>query len=186
MGRFFSLLGSRPAIIAAIAVCCGTAGAQSPGTGSEPAQFLALAAGVYKVQFTNGDVEGNKYRSENILEVVPVAHDAAYVRMDLQFFNGHSGGISGIAVYGRHSLVYDNGEPGNNHCVIEYVWTQDRVVTGVDYGKTPGCRNYHGARGNLNGVEFALGKRRKIRYMQRLRDSLQFKQAMREYQGRSR
>src|SRR5262249_8706223 len=80
---------------------------------SEPAAFLARVAGVYKSQFQNGNIDGDKYQSEDVLEVVPVDDHSAYVRMDLEFFNGHSGMIYGIATYGNHSLIYDNHKPGD-------------------------------------------------------------------------
>jgi hypothetical protein len=158
-----------------------SSGQQTPNLRSESATFLAEVAGVYKVQFQNGDVNGDKYQSEDILEVVPVDDHAAYVRMDLEFFNGHSGRIYGIATYGKNSLIYDNGQKGEDRCVIEYFWSSDKVVTKTDYNKMPGCRSYHGARGSLDRVEFLVKRKRTIRYMQRLKDSPQFKSAMDEY-----
>ena len=158
-----------------------SSGQQTPNRRSESAAFLTEVAGVYKDQFQNGDVNGDKYQSEDILEVVPVDDHAAYVRMDLEFFNGHSGKIYGIATYGKNSLVYDNGRKGEDRCVVEYVWSSDKVITKADYDKTPGCRSYEGARGSLDRVEFLVKGKRTIRYMQRLKDSPQFKGAMDEY-----
>ena len=82
---------------------------------------------------------------------------------------------------GHDSLVYDNGEPGADHCIVTITWSRETVSTAADYDKTPGCRNYHGARGTLNKVEFKVAKRRDIRYLQRLRESREFKAAMDEY-----
>jgi len=148
---------------------------------SESAVFLGRIAGVYKEQFQNALVNGEKYQSEDILEVVPVDSNAAYVRMDLEFSNGHSSRIYGIATYGRNSLVYENGKTGDEHCVVEYVWSNDSVVTRADYEKTPGCSFYHGARGTLEGAKFSVTKRSDIGYMQRLKNSREFKEAMEEY-----
>lgn len=148
---------------------------------SESAAFLARVAGVYRHQFQNGNINGEKYQSEDILEVVPVDDRAAYVRMDLEFFNGHSGSIYGIATYGKNSLIYDNREEGEKRCVVEYVWSSEKVVTKADYDKTPGCRTYHGERGSLDRAEFLVKSKRTIRYMQRLKDSPQFKQAIEQY-----
>src|SRR5262245_37680537 len=139
---------------------------------SESAAFLTKIAGVYKTQFQNGDVNGGKYQSEDILEVVPVDDHAAYVRIDLEFFNGHSGSIFGVATYGKSSLIYDNGEKGDDRCVLEYVWSSEKVMTKADYDKTPGCRAYHGARGTLDRVEFPVKRKQTIRYMQRDRKSV--------------
>jgi hypothetical protein len=156
----------------------GTEAADSP---QRPAAFLSKAAGVYKRQFENALVNGGNYQSEDILEVVPVDDRSAYVRMDLEFSNGHSGSISGIATVRNNSLIYDNGESGDAHCVVEYLWTEEKVVTRADYDKTPGCSTYHGARGTLDGAEFPVNKRQDIRYMQRLKDSREFKEAMERY-----
>jgi hypothetical protein len=170
------------ACVALITIATMTASA-SP---SEPAEFLARVAGVYKSQFQNGNIDGDKYQSEDVLEVVPVDEHSAYVRMDLEFFNGHSGMIYGIATYGNNSLIYDNHKPGDERCIVEYIWTSDKVVTKADYEKTPGCTTYHGARGSLDHAEFLLKKKQTIRYMQRLKDSRQFKEAMDEYQKQKR
>jgi len=150
-------------------------------TASQSVTFLGRIAGVYKEQFQNAFVNGEKYQSEDVLEVVPVDSDAAYVRMDLEFSNGHSGRIYGIATYGRNSLIYDNGKGGDEHCVVEYVWSSDSIVTRADYEKTPGCSFYHGARGTLDGAKFSVKKRRDIGYMSRVKNSKEFKEAMQEY-----
>jgi hypothetical protein len=164
------------------------AGRQAPKTKvpSESAAFLARAAGVYKRQFQNGFVNGENYASEDVLEVVPIDDHAAYVRMDLEFFNGHSGRIFGVAAYGKNSLLYDNRQPGDDHCAVEYVWTDTEVITHADYEKTPGCLSYHGARGTLDGAKFSVKKRQDIRYMQRLKNSVEFKKALEDYQKSSR
>src|SRR5215831_1078349 len=98
-----------------LSVACAAAvgvalSAQTPKASSETSAFLAKVSGVYKEQFQNAFVNGEKYQSEDVLEVVPVDNRAAYVRMDLEFSNGHSGRIYGIAVYGNNSLIYDNGK----------------------------------------------------------------------------
>lgn len=158
----------------------------SPAPVADAQAFLARVAGVYKGRFENGNVSGEKYESENILEVVPVDDHSAYFRMHLEFFNGHIGGISGIATYkAPNTLVYDNARSdsvrgGGERCILEITWSAQTVSTVADYEKTPGCREYHGARGSLNG-DFQASSRRRIRYMQRLKESRQFRAAMDEY-----
>ena len=172
------------ALIVCVVVVNSAAARQAPKTKtpSESAVFLARVAGVYKTQFENGFVNGEKYRSEDVLEVVPIDDHAAYVRMDLEFYNGHSGRVFGIATYGKNSLLYDNHQTGDGHCVVEYVWSNTEVITHADYEKTPGCISYHGARGTLEGAKFSVKKRQEIHYMQRLKNSVEFKKAMDEYQ----
>ena len=183
MSKYSVTITSIAAVVCLILLGGEASGGQTPKRRSESAEFLAQIAGVYKMQFTNGDVNGDTYQSEDILEVVAVDDHAAYVRMDLEFFNGHSGRIYGIATYGKNSLIYDNSEKGDERCVVEYIWSSDKIVTKADYDKTPGCRSYHGARGGLDGITFLVKKKQTIRYMQRLKDSLQFKEAMEKYRN---
>ena len=63
-------------------------------------------AGVYKTQFKNGNIDGGKYDSEDILEIVKVSPTAAYVRTHLEFFNGHVCNIQGVADVEDGALVY--------------------------------------------------------------------------------
>ena len=63
-------------------------------------------AGVYKRTFENGNIDGGKYQSENILEIVKVSPSAAYVRTHLEFFNGHVCNIWGVAKVEGDALVY--------------------------------------------------------------------------------
>lgn len=170
-------------IICALPLSGTAVGRQTSKPTSESAAFLMQVAGMYKTQFNNGDINGDKYPSEDILEIVPIDDHAAYVRMDLEFFNGHSGRIYGIATYGKRSLIYDNGEKGDDRCVVEYVWSSEKVMTRADYEKTPGCRGYHGARGSLDGAEFPVKKKQAIRYMDRLKNSREFKEAMSKYRN---
>jgi hypothetical protein len=174
------------ALISAILLSREAVAGETLKPGSESSAFLAQVAGACKAQFRNGNVDGAKYQSEDILEVVPVDDHAAYVRMDLQFFNGHSGSIYGIAIYGKDSLVYDNGKERDDRCIVEYIWSSDKVVTKADYAKTPGCRAYHGARGSLDRAEFSVKKKQTIQYMQKLKESRQFKDAMEEYRKKKR
>jgi len=169
------------ALVCAVLVSAVPFVAQTAAPGSESAAFLSSVGGVYKAQFQNGNIDGDKYLSEDILEVVPIDDHAAYVRMTLEFFNGHSGGIYGIAIYGKDSLMYDNGKDGDQRCSVEYIWSSEKVVTKADYDKTPGCSFYHGARGSLDSAEFLVKRKQTIRYMQRLKDSREFKEAMNAY-----
>jgi hypothetical protein len=156
---------------------CEVMGDEAKKTLSEAEMFLGRVAGVYKKKFGNSLVDGSKYESEDILEVVPIEQKAAYVRMKLNFFNGHTGGIYGVAQYGKDSLILDVGTTPNSRCVVELVWSQDEVISNADYDKTPGCSMFHGARGSMNG-SFATSKRRNIKYLKRLKNSRQYKEAL--------
>jgi hypothetical protein len=178
MRRFLVTCGL--ALAGALAAATTSSAASAP----DPSAFLKRVTGVYKDRFHNALVSGEKFESENILEVVPVNADHAYIRMHLEFYNGHVGAIYGIATYiGHESLAYDNGKSGAEKCLLTISWSPETVVTAADYDKTPGCSYYHGARGSLNDMKFKVAQRRDIRYLQRLRDSREFKDAMAEFHG---
>jgi hypothetical protein len=60
----------------------------------DPAHALA---GRYYRQFPDALVGGEKYTGEDVVEIVPVAAGAAYVRLHLDYYNGHTCALSGIA-----------------------------------------------------------------------------------------
>lgn len=148
---------------------------------SESEIFLEKVSGVYKKTFNNGLADGSKYESENILEIVPVDDKAAYVRLELKFFNGHEGGIYGVATYGKESLVLETSPAPESRCLVELVWSENKILTKASYEKTPGCSSYHGARGSLDGAEFLTSKKRKIKYMKQLKSSMQYQEAVASY-----
>src|SRR6476660_3949917 len=63
-------------------------------------------AGVYRKTFANGNIDGGKYQSEDILEIVKVSPTTAYIRTHLEFFNGHVCNIWGVARLEGDALVY--------------------------------------------------------------------------------
>jgi hypothetical protein len=77
----------------------------SPAVGAADLD-LDKIAGRYVAGFTNGNVEGGRYHSENLLEIVKIAPDAVYFRTHLEFFNGHECELSGVAEVSGPSLIY--------------------------------------------------------------------------------
>jgi hypothetical protein len=139
-------------------------------------------AGVYKVQFGNGTVDGGKYTSENILEIVKVSPNTAYVRAHLEFYNGHLCSIWGIADVVGDRLVYRATADNNlidreKPCVMSIVRDKDRLVIHDNFTCKPlNC----GMRGSFEGERFPMNARRPIRYMDRLKASREFSQALAE------
>jgi hypothetical protein len=103
--------------------------------------------------------------------------------MTLEFFNGHSGGIYGVATLQGRTLVYDDGRAEPDRCLVRFVWEDKEVVTKADYDLTPGCTTYHGARGSLDGARFARTSRRQIRCLDRLKASREFREATGKYRS---
>ena len=144
---------------------------------------IDVLAGVYKKTFQNGNIDGGKYQSEDILEIVKISPTTAYVRTHLEFFNGHVCNIWGVAKVEGDGLVY-HGETNSQgkQCLLS-VKLQGGKVTLDD--KDGACAiGTCGNRGMYNGTAFELKKRRAIRYMDVLENSDQYKDAVDEHDGK--
>lgn len=162
-------------------------GALLPAVSAQGAELtsapLERLAGVYKHRFQNGDVSGRSFDSENILEVVPVAPDAAYFRVHLEFFNGHLCALWGVAHLEGEVLVYEApvefAKPPTV-CRVE-ISSSGGAVTLREPTPEHNCSSYCGARGSMN-AEWSHSSRRVIRYLKRLRASPQYTEAIHAYQ----
>jgi hypothetical protein len=153
--------------------------AAAPMAMAAPGSAIDDLAGVYKSRFQNGDVDGGKYQSEDVLEIVKTGPGQAYIRTHLEFFNGHSCAIHGIARLEGAALVY---RPHDNGCVLTLKKDGNRVVFS-DAGNE--CKTqYCGERGAFNGAAFDYGGRRSIRYMERLLASREYADAIAERDGK--
>jgi len=152
--------------------------ADRPGT--DPAQSLA---GRYFAQFPDGLITGEKYTGENIVEVVPVAQGAAYVRVHLDYYNGHTCGIYGVATARADALVYRdlkaNYESATG-CVLT-VRRSGKSLSIDDGGGT--CSSYCGARGTFSDVKLPDKSKRPIRYLPRLKQSSEYREALAEWRS---
>lgn len=160
------------------------AAAQSP---AQPAQALMQElAGVYKHRFTSGMiVPGEKeqaYQAEDVVEIVPFDAEHVYVRARLNFYNGHQCGIAAMARYENGAFVYRDREappPGLPQCVMR-VGVEKGQLFISDRGSSDdarSCDKYCGARGTMN-YTIGMDKRRPIRYMERLKGSRHYQDAI--------
>lgn len=117
------------------------------------------------------------------MEIVDVSPTTAYVRLALEFYNGHQCALSGIADRKGATLVYRGmSSVGDEPCVLTLRTTGGKVMLSDKEGV---CRrNACGARGSFEGVSFPVSARRPIRYMARLKASSQYKQAVAVYAKR--
>jgi hypothetical protein len=145
-------------------------------------------AGVYKHRFANGDVSGEHYKSEDILEIVPVDASAAYFRLHTEFFNGHICDISGVARQRGEALVYDGPKDVDGHpCRLHLAPAPGGISiyedeNGACRAQTCGARGGYGYKPD-NPPEFTFAARREIRYLPRLLGSSEYKAALAEYRG---
>jgi hypothetical protein len=175
--------------------CCAMGAALGMAAADDGAQQLMnKMAGVYKHRFTSGYVVPGKadefYEVEDVIEIVPYDADHIYVRADLNFYNGHTCQIYGLARFESGKFVYHDPEPplpGHAPCVLR-VGVEKGKLTLSDRDGAAGessCWTHCGVRGSLTH-DIGMDKRRDIRYMARLKASRQYKQAVdeREKSGR--
>jgi hypothetical protein len=139
-------------------------------------------AGVYKSRFENGLVDGTKFASEDVLEIVKVSPREAYVRTHLEFYNGHTCAIFGIAKLEGDTLTYRPHDPAQGkQCILTLQRKGDSIVFGdADHA----CKDFYcGMRGSFEGAKFAMSHRRPIRYMKVLLGSSQYHDALAERDG---
>ncbi len=156
-----------------------------------PDGVVARLAGVYKSRFVNSMADGERYASENVLEIAPYKPGAAYVRLHLEFTNGHVCNLWGVATAGGGRLTYAGpNDLSGNPCTLRIARTADGIhlwETGTEACRLQTC----GARGGYrtsadDPPEFPLAARRPIRYLARLRASPQYAEAIQAFDAAGR
>ena len=135
-------------------------------------------AGRYYRQFQDETVNGGKYVGQDIVEIVPVAPRAAYVRLHLDYYNGHICALSGVGQTRGGALVYDDAARFGDHCILTVRRSGRSLVLDDSAGR---CSAYCGARGNLSDVRISYASKRSIRYLARLKSSRQYQDALAEW-----
>ena len=164
-----------------------------PATVSFAADDLATSIeGVYKRRFMNAinagaDRPAERYLAEDVVEIVRQDADHVYLRAYLEFANGHTCSVWGIAGREGEDFVYRQQTmpaPGEAPCTLKVNVQPGKIVLDDrDAAGTATCRAKCGARGTLSGYAVERKARRPIRYMNRLQESRQYREAVSEYQG---
>lgn len=173
--------------------CCAMGAALGVAAADDGAQQLMnKMAGVYKHRFMSATITPGKdsgeadvpYQAEDVIEIVPYDADHVYLRVHLDFYNGHDCTLWGMARYEQGAFVYHGHEPemeGLPHCRLRVGIDKDKLRL-TDHDGDQGlstCRAYCGARGSLT-YDIGMDQRRDVRYMDRLKASRQYKQAVEE------
>ncbi len=158
----------RAAALAAI-VCLGAAAPSS--------SKVDQLAGRYSRHFPNALMDGTRYWSDDVVEIVPVGARHAYMRIRLEYANGHQCGLSGVAVAEGPALVYreppEESDDGSCRLRIQ----RDGASLRLDDGGGS-CSTYCGARGTLSGVTLPWRSKRPISYLPRLKASREYVDAL--------
>ena len=140
---------------------------------------LSKLEGMYWYNFKNGLVDGTEYESTDVLELVPYDKDSLYFRASLQFYNGHTCSIYGIAERDETRLTYYDTTSGNG-CVLHVVPTSTRMTLDDPTGQ---CREMTcGARGSYGNENFSSKHKKKITYIAVLKNSSQYREAVVDYE----
>ena len=158
--------------IIAIGAAAGTALTAAP---ADPVSGLS---GRYSSHFRNGTIDGGRYESDDVVEIVPVDPTHAYIRFSLQFFNGHSCSLYGVAQAQGAALIYR--EKGSD-CTIR-IERQGKNLHWTDSAGS--CQSHCGTRGGLHDGTLLWSSRKSIRYMTRLKTSQEYRAALSEWHGR--
>jgi hypothetical protein len=148
--------------------------------------------GVYKRRFMNTinagpDRPSERYLAEDVVEFVREDADHVYLRAHLEFANGHMCGVWGIAEREGEDFVYRQQQspaPGEAPCTLRIKVTPGNILLDDrDAAGIATCRARCGVRGSLSGYTIERKARRPIRYMNRLKESRQYREAVHEFQG---
>ncbi|WP_049628930.1 hypothetical protein [Cellvibrio sp. pealriver] len=151
-------------------------------------EFIKSIEGVYKARFTGQFASGQKYETEDILEIVSYSPSSIYFRAELKFGNGHFCSVYGIANYNNNSFVYERefGEEPKHKCVLNINVDSNSIkISDLNEKNESTCTQYYcGARGYLGKYEISLEKKRKIRYMPIILKSKEYAAAEKEYKSK--
>ena len=137
--------------------------------------------GLYKYTFPNMLMDGTEYTSANRLVLFQTSPHALYFDTHLDWANGHSCDLSGIAELDQKSqrtLVYSVPSNSGKTCTFTINLKTNKLVFGDSDGV---CRLLScGNRGMLDGVEFQYNTREKIKPAD-IKKTPGFKRATQEY-----
>ena len=140
--------------LAALAIATAATAADTP---------MQELSGRYTHRFKNGNVDGDVYYTTDVVEILPIDGDRAMVNLDLNFFNGHSCSVAGIARLAGERLIYREEEPNpwsDGGCQLE-VWRDGGKLRWTEAEGTS-CQSHCGARGGLSVGEISYRSRRRI------------------------
>jgi hypothetical protein len=156
----------------------------SVGEAKKADEQISKLEGVYKDQVRNAMANGEKYRSENILELVRLPENGLYVKTKLSFGNGHSCSYFGafrMNKAGKFVSIFNTNEtPDNLGCQISLETDQKTVSL---HSETCDYSNWCGARGMIS-ADFPASARKTIKYMGILTKSDDFKNAQKAWSER--
>jgi hypothetical protein len=141
---------------------------------------LDKIVGVYRHPLKVETVDDGIVPMENILEIVRYGETSAYMRTRLHFTNGHLCGLFGIAEVEGDQLVYRSASERDtsSQCILALTIGSGTIV----FEDKAECQLHCGFRGGFTSAEFKRSHRRPIAYLDRIRKSRQYQEAVEEYE----
>ncbi len=170
------------------------------GVAKETDISINQIAGVYKIRKPNGiyngvDAKGkniiDEFISEDVLEITPYQKSSLYFRKETLFFNGHTCDINGIATQVTPNVyLFDDYESDPQlRCKLQITISDSKIefkdVTPRDdtFKWQSACKSYCGARGHIED-SWERNKRRTIRYLPRLKNSIEYKSSVESHENK--
>ena len=125
-------------------------------------ELLDRYSGYYRHYFENQLISGEKYESVDETDIVPINSTAAYVRLHLEFGNGHQCNYAGVMRYASdfslRSYLPRDSDP-NFTCRLRATEVEGCLVfEDADYS----CSSWCGVRGSLGGHRVCVKDKKPI------------------------
>ena len=160
---------------------------QSAGDPAKGKKMLSENGGVYKHLF-KAEYTGQpgSFEAENVLEVVSITDTTAYVRILTYFANYHKCDFTEVFEYKASGdlIAVSQPYPGADLCVLKMQNSAGKIKFFEESPVPFACKSYCGVNGQLTATDFALNTKREIRYVQRLKNSSEYQEALRSYAER--
>ena len=141
-------------------------------------------AGVYTRSGANPNAQGPRYDGDDVIEVLPIDGNHAFVRVSIGGRGGEMCTLSGIARTEREELVYrapiDPSSRADRPCTLSI----QRREGYLDWTDNRTCREACADAAGLTDGRLAWSSRRKIRYTSRITGSPDYQGAMEEWRNR--
>jgi hypothetical protein len=145
---------------------------------------LDSLAGVYFVNHKIDFAPFNGAQREpvtDVLEIVPYDENGAYVRAKLVFDNGHGCSFYGFAKQDGNKLTHYSPS-SKDICIMDVIPSKTEVKI---FDRNDSCaRMTCGMRGTYSNVSFPISKKRTIKYINNLKNSVEYKQSLEDYKTR--
>lgn len=141
-------------------------------------------AGIYARSGANPGAAGPRYQGDDIVEIVPIDGNHAFVRVSIGRRGGEMCTLSGVARTEREELVYrapiDPASRADRPCTLSI----QRREGYLDWTDNRTCREVCADAGGLTDGSLPWASRRKVRYTSRITGSPDYAEALGEWRSR--